>query len=95
MNRTSTLTLVLAIGLLGGGIISHYLLPIPVFAQSDGPVLIPASPQHVALITESGTKLGDLDLNQGTIKLSPIVKLRLSKTNNKVNLELSAGDNSN
>jgi hypothetical protein len=89
MNQKLTLALALTVGLFVGGILSHYLLPISVFAQSQTPVLISASAQPVALTTTQGTKLGDYYPNQGAIKLSPVVKLRVNKTGQTVTLELS------
>jgi hypothetical protein len=71
MNQKLNLTLALAIGLVGGGILSHYLSPTPVLAQSQAPILIPAPTQRISLNTGLGTKMGDLDLNQGTVKLWP------------------------
>jgi hypothetical protein len=94
MNPKLNLTLALAVGLLGGGFLAHYLSPMPIFAQSQAPVLIPAPAQHVALMTGLGAKLGDMDLEQGTIKLSPLVKLHIIKTDRTVTLELNAASDS-
>lgn len=94
VNQKLNLIIVLAIGVLGGSILSHYLLPMPVFAQSQAPVLVPGSAQHVTLATASGINLGDFDLNKGTIKLFPVVKLHMDKTDRTVTLELSPGENS-
>jgi hypothetical protein len=90
MNQKLNLAIALALGLFGGVILSHF--PMPVFAQSQPPVLMPASAQRVTLTTGLGIKLGDLDLTQGTIKLSPVVKLHLEKTDRTVSLELTAGE---
>jgi len=92
MNPKLNLTLALAVGLLGGSILSHHLSPTPVLAQSQAPVLIPAPAQHVALMTGLGAKLGDLYLDQGTIKMSPLVKLDVTKTDRTITLTLSAAD---
>ena len=46
------------------------------------------------LTTGLGARFGDLDLSQGTIKLSPIVKLHPDKTDRTVTLELSPGSES-
>ena len=94
MNQKTSLGFALAVGLLGGGILSHCLSPTPVFAQSRTPILISAPGQHVALTTGSGIKVEDMDLAQGTIKLFPVVTLQMAKTNRTVTLELSAGENS-
>ena len=40
-------------------------------------------------MTGLGTKLGDFDPTQGTIKLVPIVKLQIQKTDLTVTVELS------
>jgi hypothetical protein len=69
MSQNLKLTCALAIGLIGGAILSHYLSPVAVFAQSLAPT------KRVALMNGRGTKLGDFDAVQGTIKLVPIVKL--------------------
>jgi hypothetical protein len=94
MNPKLNLTFALAVGLLGGSILAHYLSPMSVFAQSQAPVLISTPAQHLALTTGLGAKLGDLYLEQGTIKLSPLVKLHMNKTDRTVTLELSAADDS-
>jgi hypothetical protein len=94
MNAKLNLTLALALGLLAGGILSHHLSPMRVFAQSKAPVLVPDSAQHVALTTGRGVKLGDLEVQQGTIKLSPMVKLDVNKTDRTITLALSSADDS-
>jgi hypothetical protein len=83
MTQNLKLTCALAIGLLGGMTLSHYLSPISAFAQSLAPT------KRVALMTGLGTKLGDFDPTQGTIKLVPIVKLQIQKTDRAVTVELS------
>jgi hypothetical protein len=88
VTQTLKLTSALAIGLVGGTILAHYLSPISVFAQSLAPT------NRVALMTGLGTKLGDFDPAQGTIKLVPIVKLQIQKNDRTVTLELSPESNS-
>jgi hypothetical protein len=90
MNRKLSLALALTLGFLGGAILSHVALP-TVFAQSQ-PTLIRG--QHITLTTGQGTKVGDFDANQGTIKLSPVVKVRFTHTDGAVSIELSPGANS-
>ena len=94
LNVIFALIFALAVGLLGGGILSHYLSPMPVLAQSGGPLLISPPAQRVALMTGLGIKLGDMDLAQGTIKLFPIVTVHVAKTDQTVTLELTAKENS-
>jgi hypothetical protein len=89
MTQNLRLTCTLAIGLLGGTILSHYVSPISVFAQS-----LVAPTERVALVTGLGTKLGDFDPTQGTIKLIPIVKFQIQKTDRTVTLQLSPGSDS-
>jgi len=89
MNLKLALALTLALGLLCGGITSHYFFPVSAFAQSQTPVLIPAPAQPLALTTMQGTKLAEFDASQGKIRLSPVVKLRINKTDRTVTLELS------
>lgn len=89
MNPKLTLVLTLALGLLSGGILSHYCFPVSVFAQSQAPVLIPASAQPLALTTMQGIKLADFYADQGTIKLWPVVELHIKKTDRTVTIELS------
>jgi len=91
MNQKLSLTLALTLGLLGGGVLSRVMLP-TVFAQSQ-PTLIHVQP--MTLTTGQGKKVGDLDLTRGTLKLSPIVKIRVAHTDGTVTLELSPGENSN
>ena len=83
MTQNLKLICALAAGLLGGAILAHYLSPISVFAQSLAPT------KRVALMTGLGTKLGDFDPTEGTIKLVPIVKLHIQKTDRTVTVELS------
>jgi hypothetical protein len=82
MTHNLKLTSALAIGLLGGTILSHYLSPISVFAQSLAPT------KRLALMTGLGTKVGDFDPVEGTIRLVPIVQLRINKTDRTVTLEI-------
>jgi hypothetical protein len=91
MNQKLSLTLALTLGLLGGGLLSRVMLP-TVFAQSQ-PTRIYVQP--TALTTGKGIKVGNLDLTQGTIKLSPVVKIRIAHTDGAVTLELTPGENSN
>jgi hypothetical protein len=84
MNQKLKLAFALAVGLLGGGILSHYLSPMPVFAQSQQPLRVTGP---IALVTGQGTKVGDVDFNQSTIKLSTAVKIRMAKTDRTVTLE--------
>jgi hypothetical protein len=91
MNQKLSLILALTLGLIGGGVLSRVVLP-TVFAQSQ-PTRIDVQP--MALTTGQGIKVGDLDLNRGTIKLSPVVKVRVAHTDGAVTLELSPGENSN
>ena len=91
MNQELSLTLALTLGLLGGGILSRVMLP-TVFAQSQP---TRAYVQPMTLTTGQGTKVGDLDLNRGAIKLSPVVKIRVAHTDGAVTLELTPGENSN
>ncbi len=88
MNQKLNLALALTLGLLGGGILSHVALP-TVFAQAQ-PTLIH---ERMTLTTGQGTKVGDFDPNQGTIKLSPIVKVRVTQADAAVTLELNPGAN--
>jgi hypothetical protein len=94
MKQRLNLVLMLAVGLLGGSILSHYLLPTTAFAQSSTAVLIPSSAEQTQLTTARGSKFGDMDLNRGTIKLSPVVKVLVNKTDQTVTIELSAENNS-
>lgn len=89
MNQKLNLALALTAGLLGGGILSHVALP-TVSAQSQ-PTLIQG--QRITLATGQGTRVGDFDPTQGTIKLSPVVKVRVTHTDGAVSLELSPSAN--
>jgi hypothetical protein len=84
MNQKLKLAFTLAVGLLGGGILSHYVSPISVFAQSHKPLQVTGP---IALLTGQGTKVGNVDFNQNTIKLSTAVKVRMAKTDRTVTLE--------
>ena len=91
MNQKLKLTLALSIGLLGGGTLTHFLSPAPVFAQTQLPVL---TLHHMALVTRDGVTLGDFNSDEGTIKLSPVVKLNIQRTDRTVTIEISDGKNS-
>jgi hypothetical protein len=90
MNQKMSLPYALTLGLLAGGILSLVALS-TVSAQSQ-PTLVHG--QHMTLTTGQGTKVGDFDPDQGTIKLSPIVKVRVTQADGAVTLELSPGPNS-
>jgi hypothetical protein len=89
MTQNLKLTCALAIGLLGGATLSHYLSPISVFAQSQ------IFPKQVPLMTGLGTRLADFDSTQGTIKLVPVVTLQIHRTDRTITLELGPGPESN
>jgi hypothetical protein len=88
MSQTLKLACALAIGLVGGTMLALYLSPMSVFAQTLAPT------NRVELMTGLGTKLGYFDPTQGTIRLVPIVKLQIQKTDRTVTLELSPEGNS-
>ena len=89
MKQKLHLTFALAVGVLGGSILSHSLVP-TVFAQAKAPTLIPGPEQRMTLTTARGIKVAEFDPNQGTIKLFPIVGLRASRTEQTVTIELTA-----
>jgi hypothetical protein len=70
--------------------LSRVALP-TVLAQSQPTVI---NGQRMTLTTGQGTKVGDFDPNQGTIKLLPVVKVRFTHTDGAVSIELSPGANS-
>src|SRR6516225_2862184 len=84
-----TLAVAFAVGLLGGSILFKYVSRVSVMAQSQAPTLISPSSQPLRLTTAGGMTLGDFYADQGSIKLFPIVKLRIGKTAQTVTLELS------
>jgi len=88
MTQNLKLISALTVGLLGGAILAHYLSPTSVFAQTLAPT------NRVALMTGLGTNLGYFDPSQGTIKLTPVVKLQIHETERTVTVELSPEDNS-
>lgn len=88
MKHKLDLALALAVGLVGGSVLSHSLLT-TVFAQTPTPFA-----QRTTLTTGQGTKVGDFEADQGTIKLSPVVKVRVTRGNGTVTLELSPDGNS-
>ena len=88
MNQKLKLALAIAVGLIGG-VLSSYLSPTSVFAQSRESVRLTGP---IALVTGLGTKIGEVDLKQRTIKLNPNVKVRFENTDRTVTLELSLGN---
>jgi hypothetical protein len=71
MNRTLTLTLALAAGMLGG-LFSHYLEPMPVYAQAQTPVPKEIRAQNFVLVNAQGVEVGLMGFNpQGR----PVIKL--------------------
>lgn len=69
MNRTLTITLALAAGLLGG-LLSRYLAPMPVHAQTPTPKEIRA--QNFVLVNAQGVEVGLMGFSpQGR----PVIKL--------------------
>ena len=57
MNRTINVTLALAAGLLGG-LVSRYLAPTPVFAQTQAPAPREVRAQSFVLVNKQGKPLG-------------------------------------
>ena len=57
MHRKVNFTLALAAGLLGG-VLSHYLIPTPVFAQAQAPAPREIRAQSFVLVNKQGTPLG-------------------------------------
>jgi hypothetical protein len=84
-----TVAVAFAVGLLGGGIPFKYVSLVAVIAQSYAPMVMPSSSQPLRFTTTGGMTLSNFYADQGSIKLSPLVKLRIGKTAQTVTLELS------
>jgi hypothetical protein len=81
MNRTLNLTLALAAGLLGG-LLSNYLTPTPVLAQTQSPAPVSKEirAERFTLVNEDGVVLGTFGIDHGVLvngKLrgNPMIKL--------------------
>jgi hypothetical protein len=71
MNRTLTLAMALAAGLLGG-LLSRYLAPVPVHAQAQAPAPKEIRAQNFVLVNSQGVEVGLMGFDpQGR----PVIKL--------------------
>jgi hypothetical protein len=72
MNRTITVTLALAAGLLGG-VVSRYVTPTPVFAQTPAPAPKEVRAQSFILVNKQGQPLGRIGFDSDGLPVITLV----------------------